>query len=98
MRLYERMLDKEEELAVVGLGYVGLPLAVEFSNYFKVIGFDTNSEKINLYKKGYDPTKDVGKEKIKKSSVNFTSMISMVLYCNIAFPPWFLMMYRVIIS
>lgn len=73
MRLYERMLDKEEELAVVGLGYVGLPLAVEFSNYFKVIGFDTNSEKINLYKKGYDPTKDVGNEKLKKSSVNFTS-------------------------
>ena len=73
MRLYERMLDKEEELAVVGLGYVGLPLAVEFSSYFKVIGFDTNSKKINLYKQGYDPTRDVGNEKLKKSLVNFTS-------------------------
>ncbi|WP_301281797.1 nucleotide sugar dehydrogenase [Clostridium bornimense] len=72
MRLYERMLDKEEELAVVGLGYVGLPLAVEFSNHFKVIGFDTNSEKINLYKRGYDPTKDVGDDKLKNASVNFT--------------------------
>ncbi|MBU5315255.1 nucleotide sugar dehydrogenase [Clostridium bornimense] len=66
------MLDKEEELAVVGLGYVGLPLAVEFSNHFKVIGFDTNSEKINLYKRGYDPTKDVGDDKLKNASVNFT--------------------------
>ena len=73
MSLYERLLKKEEALAVVGLGYVGMPIAVAFAKKVKVIGFDTNGAKIDLYKKGIDPTHEVGDEEIKKTAVDFTS-------------------------
>jgi UDP-N-acetyl-D-galactosamine dehydrogenase len=52
MNIYEKLINHKEKLVVIGLGYVGLPLAIEFSKYFKVIGFDTNSEKIEEYKRG----------------------------------------------
>ena len=71
--LYEKLIKKEESLAVVGLGYVGLPLAVAFAKNINVFGFDTNSKKINLYNKGIDPTLEVGDEAIKNSSTYFTS-------------------------
>ena len=68
------MMDtKVETIAVVGLGYVGIPLAVAFSNKVKVIGFDINKEKIQLYKSGIDVTNEVGNEIIKGCSVYFTS-------------------------
>ncbi len=74
MELYEKIINKKERLALVGLGYVGMPIAVAFARKgIDVIGFDLNKEKINLYKKGVDPTKEVGDEEIKKSSVKFTS-------------------------
>ncbi len=60
-------------VAVIGMGYVGMPIAVEFANKVEVIGFDINKEKINNYKKGIDVTNEVGNEIIRKSSVNFTS-------------------------
>lgn len=72
--LYEKLLNKEEKLSIVGLGYVGMPIAVAFaSKGIDVIGFDLNKEKIELYKKGIDPTKEVGDKAIKESSVYFTS-------------------------
>lgn len=62
------------ELAVVGLGYVGMPLAVAFARKgINVIGFDINEHKIELYKSGYDPTKEVGDKTISESTVYFTS-------------------------
>ena len=67
MSLYEKIRDKEEKIAVIGLGYVGMPLAVAFSKKVDVIGFDLNKEKIELYKKGIDPTEEVGDEGIKNS-------------------------------
>ena len=70
--LFEDIKNKKESLSVVGLGYVGLPLAVSFSKKFNVIGFDVNEDKINLYKKGIDPTKEVGDENLGKSSIHFT--------------------------
>ena len=74
MSLYEKILNKEEKLALVGLGYVGMPIAVAFANKgLDVIGFDLNKAKIDLYKSGIDPTKEVGDDAIKNSSVNFTS-------------------------
>ena len=73
MSLYEKIVAIEESIAVVGLGYVGMPIAVAFSKKAKVIGYDINAEKIEMYKKGVDPTKDVGGEAIKNSAVEFTA-------------------------
>lgn len=74
MSIYERLLKKEEKLALVGLGYVGMPIAVAFAKKgIDVIGFDLNKAKIELYKNGFDPTKEVGDETIKKTTVQFTS-------------------------
>lgn len=72
MNLYEKILKKEEKISVVGLGYVGVPLAVEFARFVDVIGFDINEEKVNGYKNGYDATQEVGDEKLKKTTVEFT--------------------------
>lgn len=72
--LFERIVNKHETIAVVGLGYVGMPIAVEFAKKgISVIGFDINPEVIGLYKKGIDPTNEVGDEIIKYTTVNFTS-------------------------
>ena len=73
MLLYEKIISKKEKIAVVGLGYVGMPLAVEFSKHVDVIGFDINKSKIELYKKGVDPTKEVGDDVIKSSKVDWIS-------------------------
>jgi len=73
MNLYERILNKDEKISVVGLGYVGMPIAVAFAKKVDVIGFDLNKKKIDLYKSGIDPTNEVGNDEIKKTTVEFTS-------------------------
>lgn len=74
MSLYQKLINKEEKLALVGLGYVGMPIAVAFAKKgIDVIGFDLNEEKIELYKSGIDPTKEIGDETIKTTTVKFTS-------------------------
>ena len=73
MNLYEKLVNKEEKISLVGLGYVGMPIAVAFAKKVNVIGFDVNKAKIELYKNGIDPTKEVGNEVIKKTTVDFTS-------------------------
>ena len=73
MSLYEKIVSGEEKIALVGLGYVGMPIAVAFAKKVKVIGYDLNSEKIRLYKDGIDPTNEVGNEVIKSTKVEFTS-------------------------
>ena len=74
MFTYENLIKKEEKLSLVGLGYVGMPIAVAFANKgIDVIGFDLNKAKIELYQKGVDPTKEVGDEAIKNTTVHFTS-------------------------
>ena len=74
MSLYEKIINKKEKLSLVGLGYVGMPIAVAFANKgIEVIGFDLNEAKIELYKNGIDPTKEVGDEAIKNTTVFFTS-------------------------
>lgn len=71
--LYNRLVEKKEKLALVGLGYVGMPIAVAFAKKIDVIGFDFNEAKIELYKKGIDPTNEVGNEAIRETSVEFTA-------------------------
>ena len=73
MDLYERLLSGEEKLSLVGLGYVGMPIAVAFAKKIKVVGFDLNARKIGLYKSGIDPTKEVGDEAIRNTTVDFTA-------------------------
>ena len=73
MSLYERLVNKEERLSLVGLGYVGMPIAVAFSRKIDVVGFDLNAAKIELYKSGVDPTNEVGNEAIKNCKVEFTA-------------------------
>ena len=65
------MMKDNIEVAVIGLGYVGLPLANAFSKVYKVIGFDTNANKINKYKLGIDITNEIGNEKLKNSTIFF---------------------------
>lgn len=73
MDFFEKLVNKEEKLSLIGLGYVGMPIAVAFAKKINVIGFDLNSYKIGLYKSGIDPTHEVGDEVIRKTSVEFTS-------------------------
>ncbi len=74
MSLYQKLLNKEEKLALIGLGYVGMPIAVAFAKKgINVIGFDSNVVKVELYKSGIDPTCEVGDEVIRTTAVKFTS-------------------------
>lgn len=74
MSLYEKIKNREEAVSLVGLGYVGMPIAVEFAKRgVKVIGFDLNAAKIETYKSGIDPTNEVGDDVIKNTTVEFTS-------------------------
>ena len=71
--MIEQIVDGSAKISLIGLGYVGMPIAVAFARKVKVIGFDINAEKVALYKAGIDPTKEVGNEVIKATSVEFTS-------------------------
>lgn len=73
MGLYEKLVAGEEKLSLVGLGYVGMPIAVAFARKIGVIGYDLNEKKIELYRSGVDPTREVGDEVIKSTGVEFTA-------------------------
>lgn len=73
MKVYEELLSRKEKLSIIGLGYVGMPIAVAFAKKIDVIGFDLNAEKIALYRAGIDPTKEVGNDVIKSTTVQFTA-------------------------
>lgn len=73
MSLYKDIYRKKEAIAVIGLGYVGLPIAESFAQKVRVIGFDTNKKKIELYKKGIDLTNEIGDDTIKNTKIEFTS-------------------------
>ena len=62
MGLYEKIVSGEEKVSLVGLGYVGMPIAVAFAKKIKVVGFDLNEKKIQMYLDGIDPTNEVGDE------------------------------------
>lgn len=74
MIICKKLLEKKEYLSIIGLGYVGIPIANAFAKKgVNVIGFDLNEKKIDLYRSGIDPTKEVGNEEIKNSKIYFTS-------------------------
>lgn len=72
MDLYEQLINGEVKLSVIGLGYVGMPIALAFAKKVKVIGFDVNKEKIKKYLNGLDPTREVGNQAIRETTVEFT--------------------------
>ena len=73
MNLYEKIVSREEKISLVGLGYVGMPIAVAFARKVEVIGYDYNAAKIELYKSGIDPTNEVGNDVIASTTVQFTN-------------------------
>ena len=73
LELYQKIKDKKENISVIGLGYVGMPLAIAFANKVNVIGFDVNKEKIELYKQGIDVTNEVGNKALKETTALMTS-------------------------
>lgn len=70
---FEEIKKKNESISLIGLGYVGMPIAVAFAKKVNVIGFDISEDKVNLYKSGIDPTKEVGNDVISSTTVEFTS-------------------------
>lgn len=72
----------EITVGVVGLGYVGIPLAVEFAKKYKTIGFDTNEKKVEEYKKGIDVTRKVGNDAVKNTTILFTTDATKLSECN----------------
>jgi UDP-N-acetyl-D-glucosamine/UDP-N-acetyl-D-galactosamine dehydrogenase len=71
--MYQELIRKEKTLAVIGLGYVGLPIALEFARHFKVIGFDINAERIRMMQEGIDPSKELDNESFKHTNILFTA-------------------------
>lgn len=71
--MYQELIRKEKTLAVIGLGYVGLPIALEFARHFKVIGFDINAERIKMMQMGIDPSKELDNEHFKHKDILFTT-------------------------
>ena len=72
MSLYQDIINRKEKIALVGLGYVGMPIAVEFSKHADVIGYDVNQAKIDAYRNGFDPTLEVGDEAIRSADIDWT--------------------------
>lgn len=74
MSLFDKIVRREERISLIGLGYVGMPIAVAFARKVEVIGFDINEDKIAIYRSGIDPTEEVGDEAIRETSVEFTAV------------------------
>lgn len=74
--LYNKLVKKEAQLAVIGLGYVGLPIALAFAKKIKVIGFDINAERVAMMKKGIDPSNELDKAAFKGCDITFTANLN----------------------
>jgi UDP-N-acetyl-D-galactosamine dehydrogenase len=73
MGIYDSLLKKEAKLSLIGLGYVGLPIALAFARKISVIGFDINAKRVELMKQGIDPSNELEKEDFEKTNIQFTS-------------------------
>jgi UDP-N-acetyl-D-glucosamine/UDP-N-acetyl-D-galactosamine dehydrogenase len=76
--MYQQLVDKKEKLAVIGLGYVGLPIALEFAKKLSVIGFDINAKRIEMMKQGIDPSNELDKEAFEGCDITFTSSLDVL--------------------
>src|SRR5688572_23278626 len=78
MRIYQDLIDKKASLAVIGLGYVGLPIALEFASTIPVIGFDINESRVELMKQAIDPSRELGSEAFKDKNIRFTADVEVL--------------------
>src|SRR5690625_4894610 len=82
MSLFQKLQPKDEKLSVIGLGYVGLPLAIELAKKFDLVGFDVNKEKLEQYKNGIDVTDEVGDLAVQNTTMTFTNDESALKKCK----------------
>lgn len=75
MGIYKDILAKKEKIAVIGLGYVGLPIALAFAKKVKVIGFDINEKRVAMMRKGIDPSQELAKDDFKNCDIEFTASL-----------------------
>jgi UDP-N-acetyl-D-galactosamine dehydrogenase len=80
--MYQDLLDKKKTLAVIGLGYVGLPIALEFAKKIKVIGFDINAERVNMMRKGIDPSQELESSAFENCEITFTNELDVLRTAN----------------
>jgi len=80
--VYHDLINKKKKLAVIGLGYVGLPIALEFAKKISVIGFDINAERIALMKQGIDPSNELSAEDFKNCDIEFTNNLDVLRQAN----------------
>ena len=73
MDIYKRLLNKETKLSLIGLGYVGLPIALEFAKHISVIGFDVSEERVAMMKKNQDPSEELSSEDFENRDIQFTT-------------------------
>lgn len=73
MKIYDDLKSRKKAISVIGLGYVGLPLALEFAKYFDVIGFDINADRVEMMKNGIDPSKELESSAFDNKTINYTS-------------------------
>ena len=78
MKIYQDLIEKKAKLGVIGLGYVGLPIALEFAKKISVIGFDINPKRIEMMRNGQDPSKEVGPEEFKGRDIVFTNDLNVL--------------------
>src|SRR3954470_7524406 len=76
--MYQELVAKKAKLAVIGLGYVGLPIALEFARKLSVIGFDINKQRIELMKQGIDPSNELEKEAFEGCDITFTDSLDVL--------------------
>ena len=76
--MYQELIDKKAKLAVIGLGYVGLPIALEFAKKISVIGFDINAKRVEMMKEGIDPSNELEKEAFDNCDITFTNSLDVL--------------------
>src|SRR5881398_2447789 len=76
--MYQEIVSKKEKLAIIGLGYVGLPIALEFAKKLSVIGFDINAKRIEMMKQGIDPSNELSKEAFEGTDICFTNSLDVL--------------------
>ena len=80
--MFKKLIDKKAKLAVIGLGYVGLPIALEFARKISVIGFDINAKRIEMMKQGIDPSSELDKEAFADCDITFTDSLEVLKQAN----------------
>jgi UDP-N-acetyl-D-galactosamine dehydrogenase len=78
--MYQDLLNKNKKLAVIGLGYVGLPIALAFAKKIKVIGFDINAKRVEMMRNSIDPSQELAKEAFDGSDIEFTDSLDILQY------------------